>query len=151
MPKSNRIQTLRELKKEGHDYIDRLAKIGVTKDQSYQRISRELGRSEHGSHFSRIYTIRDAQKAIEALKILEVERKERIALKREEARKERQKVTEERIKKAAIAKANAIRAPKNILPLAEQKAAIARMKESKNQVSLWHRLFTWVHNLLSCA
>ncbi|MDE1944839.1 MAG: hypothetical protein KGI03_01005 [Patescibacteria group bacterium] len=105
--KTHRIDTLRALKKDGHDLVDRLVLLKIPRDRVYWLLSRELGCSVASAHFRNIFTERELRKAISALKALEKKRiydMEKEREKRIEAQKRRaeEALERERIEKARV-------------------------------------------------
>lgn len=64
---------IRALKAEGHDTIDRLVRLGISRNRVYTLLARKLGKTlVDSAHFRNIYTEREARAAVRAL--LELER-----------------------------------------------------------------------------
>ena len=94
--KSGRIETLRALKQEGHDVIDRIVRLHVKRETVYILLAHNLGVSEAGAHFQNMFTIRDCTKAITMLEAMERDRRHELAQRREQRRKDRAAIADYR-------------------------------------------------------
>lgn len=113
---------IRALKDEAHDMIDAIVRTGISKTGVYKELALRLGIAYENAHFGKMYTEREVRRAHAAVKRLYEERKETIRKRRHSARLARKKPV------AAPKPADPPK-PRNkdVLPLAEQKAAIAAM------------------------
>lgn len=93
------MQSLRALKQEGHDIIDDLVKKGWSKSSVYRMLAERLEVSERSAHFYNIFTVREAQRAVEKLEQL----REYLIAERKRKRIERHRIALEMKKRHAEA------------------------------------------------
>lgn len=156
------VPRIQALKQQGHDLIDAIVKTGISKNSIYFLLREKLGCVEGNQHFYNIHTERDARKAVAALETIlegrQVLLKERRAWNAEQARERRAK-ERELAQKPAPAPRNepepsAGTRKGNILPLTEQRAALAALKNAKpitKRPSLWTRLINRLHGKANVA
>jgi hypothetical protein len=139
------VPRIQELKKEAHDLIDAIVRTGISKNSVYYLLRERLGCIEGKQHFFNMYTERDVRKAREALETM---LSERVSLLRERKEAKRAADRERRAgaNPAPVATTKggylaATREPSkkhltrkaSTLPLSEQKAALAALRQTKKK------------------
>lgn len=130
-----KLSALKQVKKEGHDTVDAIVKLGISKTAVYAELRKRLGCNEGNEHFAKCYTIREVQKRCAILEGMRVEQRDRND-KRNEARREAYRAKKGLIPEA-IAQAHQNKRSKDVLPLHEQRAIHAEMRERRATEEAW--------------
>lgn len=143
-----KLDRVRALKQEGHDIIDRIARIGITRGRTYELVAATIGCSEEMAHFHNVFTVRECQQRIKALRKIEEDRRSLIARKREETAKERAERPAEVVSATGTTPSAPVnrkgrRSRENWLPREERLAALERLRIEKERAALpwWRRLY----------
>lgn len=115
--------TIFDLQSEAHGLIDTLVFYGWSRNGVYRQLAQRLGVPEKMAHIGNMATMTQVQRAIAALKGMRREQKQRY-----------RGILRERAKKNPVPKKNPTKFdrrknPAMVLPINEQKAALARLQE----------------------